>query len=105
MKDVGWIEAASVKTPIKYAFARSTGDGRVVTVVTAKAIAHIGSKLPDAKPREGYDLATAVLVLDAAGKGHGEFAPAGKITVKENDAIAIEDYGGSTVWLKDIVKK
>ena len=104
MKDVGSIEAASTKTPIKYAFARPIGGGRLVTVVTAKAIAHLGSNLPDAKPRDGYDVATALLVLDTAGQGHGEFAPAGKITVKD-DAIAIEDYGGSVVWLTGVAKK
>jgi hypothetical protein len=105
MKDVGWVEAASKKTPIRYAAWRSTGDGRVVTVVTAEPIVHIGADLPDAKPREGYDLAIGVLVLDAAGKGHGECAPAGKIKLQANDAIAIEDYGGATVWLQGIAKK
>jgi hypothetical protein len=104
MEDIGWIDAASTKTPIKYAFERSTGGGRIVTVVTAKPIVHLGSRLPDAKPREGYDLATAILVLEANHEGHGEFAPAGKITIKENDALAIEDYGGSVVWLKGVFK-
>ena len=104
MKDIGWIEAATTKTPIKYAFARPIGGGRLVTVVTAKAIAHLGSNLPDAKPREGYDVATAMLVLDTQDKGHGEFAPAGKITVKD-DTIAIEDYGGSVVWLEMVARK
>ncbi|HEY6931075.1 MAG TPA: hypothetical protein VJA66_15485 [Thermoanaerobaculia bacterium] len=105
MKDLGWVEAASKKTPIRYAAWRSTGDGRVVTVVTPDAIVHLGADLPDAKPRGGYDLAIGVLILDAAGKGHGECAPAGKIKLQSNDAIAIEDYGGSTVWLQGIAKK
>ncbi len=104
MKDIGWIEAGSTKTPIKYAYARTISGGRLVTVVAPNAIAHLGSDLPEAKPREGYDVATAMLVLDAGGKGHGEFAPAGKITVKE-ETIAIQDYGGSVVWLKGITKK
>ena len=104
MKDIGSIEAATTKTPIKYAFARPIGGGRLVTVVTARAIAHLGSNLPDARPREGYDVATAMLVLDTQDKGHGEFAPAGKITVKEG-AIAIEDYGGSVVWLEMVARK
>jgi hypothetical protein len=104
MKDVGWIEAGSTKTPLKYAYARTISGGRLVTVVTANAIAHLGSDLPEAKPREGYDVATAMLVLDAGGKGHGEFAPAGKITVKE-ETLAIQDYGGSVVWLKGVAKK
>ena len=105
MKDIGWIDAASKKTPIRYASSNSTGDGRVLTVVTAEPIVHIGADLPDAKPREGYDLAIGILVLDAAGKGHGECAPAGKIKLQANDAIAIEDYGGATVWLQGITKK
>jgi len=105
MPDIGWIEAASTKTPIKYAFALPTGDGRVITIVTAQPIIHLGANLPDAKSTAGHDLAAAFLVLDASGKGHGEFAPAAKMKLQADGSIAVEDYGGSVVWLRDIAKK
>jgi len=106
MKDAGWIEAESKKIPIKYAFSRPTGGGgKVVTVVAPQPIAHLGGDLPDAKPKTGYDFTLVFLVLDAQGRGHGEFHPASKIKVQQGGAIATAGYGADTVWLVDIVKK
>jgi hypothetical protein len=105
LPDVGWVDAAGKRTPIKYAFARPSGGGRLLTILCAQPIVHIGEGLPDAKPREGYDIASAFLILDASGKGHGECAPAGKVKLGADGSVAIEDYGGMTVWLTDVAKK
>ena len=104
MKDIGTIEVGEQKTPIKYAYSYPTGDGRIVTVITAKPIAFLGAGLPEAKPRAGHDVATALLVLDAKGGGHGELAPAATVKANESGAIVVDDYGDSQVWLKDIAK-
>lgn len=104
MPDVGVIETANTKTPIKYAYATPTGGGRLITLVTAKAILHIGGDLPDAKPKKGYDLALAFLILDANDKGDGELALATKVNVDAKGAIVTEDYGPATVHLTDVSK-
>jgi hypothetical protein len=104
MGDVGYIEVGPTRTPLKYAYARSTGGGRMVTVATATPILHLGGTLPDAKPKEGYNLALALLVLDATDAGTGELAPAAKVKVNESGALVTEDYGSEVVRLTGIAK-
>lgn len=105
LPDVGYIAIGATKTPVKYAYARSTGGGHLVTAVTAKAIYYLGGSEPNAKPKEGYDLALALMVLDANDTGDGELAPAVKLKVDENGAIVTQDYGKETVRLTKIAKQ
>jgi len=104
MKDRGEIDAGEWKAPIRYAFARSTGSGRVLSLVTAQPLLHIGAGLPDSKPKTGYDVAVAILVLEADGSGHGEIAPAAKVHMNASGAIVVDDYASAKVWLKGIKK-
>jgi hypothetical protein len=104
MPDVGYIQVGEKRTPIKYAYARPTGSGRIVTVVSAKAIYYLGGSEADAKPKAGYDLALALLVLDANDTGDGEFAPAAKVSVDANGAVVTQDYGSEVVRLTKIAK-
>ena len=104
MKDAGTIEVGSQKTAIKYAYSYPTGEGRIVTVITAKPIVFLGAGLPEAKPKAGHDVATALLVLEGSGAGHGELAPAATVRTNESGAIVVDDYGDAQVWLKDVVK-
>jgi hypothetical protein len=104
MKDAGTIEVGQRKTAIKYAYSRPTGDGRLVTVITAEPIVFLGAGLPEAKPKAGHDVAAALLVLDGSGAGHGELAPAATIKTNESGAVVVDDYGDAKVWLKDVAK-
>jgi hypothetical protein len=104
MPDVGVIETANTKTPIKYAYASPAAGGRLITIVAAQPIVHLGGDLPDAKPKKGYDLALAFLVLDANDTGDGEFALATKVRVDAKGAIVTEDYSPATVHLKGVSK-
>jgi len=91
-------------TPTRLTIERTTDKGRLRTIVTDKPILFLGSGLPGAKPKQGYDFAVADLEVDASGKGTGTLAPAAKITVK-GDAFVVEDYGAEQVELKDVAKK
>ena len=103
---LGYVEGGNkVKVPVKFAFPRSTGGGKIVTIVCNEPIVHIGGDVPNAKPKAGYDLAYVLLVLDADGKGTGEVAPAAKLKIRDDGALVTEDYGAETVWLKDVVRK
>ncbi len=104
MRDRGVLEVGERRAPIKYAGTRPVGSGRIVTVLTAEPLLHMGSGLPDAKPSAGYDVAVALLVLDANSEGHGELAPAAKVKTNESGAVVIEDYGAAKVWLKGVAK-
>jgi len=103
---LGYVEGGNkVKVPVKFAFPRSTGGGKIVTIVCNEPIVYIGGDAANAKPKAGYDLAYVLLVLDADGKGTGEAAPAAKLKFRDDGALVTEDYGAGTVWLKDVVRK
>jgi hypothetical protein len=104
MPDLGFIEVGGKRTPVKYAYTRPVAGGRLVTAVTADAILHLGSSMPDAKPKAGFDLALALLVLDAKDTGEGEFAPAAKIKANDQGAVVVDDYGSDLVRLTGISK-
>jgi hypothetical protein len=105
MDDIGFIQVRDRRTPIKYAYARSVGGGRMITVVSAQPIVHLGGDAPNAKPKAGYDLALALLVLDAADTGTGELAPAVSLKVNESGAIETKDYGSEVVRLAGVKKQ
>jgi hypothetical protein len=101
---LGYIEVGQRKNTLKYAYARSVGSGRMVTVFADKPIGFLGEKLPDPKPKAGYDLAFALLNMPGSGKGSGELGPAVKVKV-DAGAVVTEDYGAEVVTLTDIEKK
>jgi hypothetical protein len=103
MKDAGVLQVGDRLTPIKFAAERPTGSGRLVTVLTAEPVIFIGGGLPDARPRNGFDLALAILDLQEGG-GTGELVPAAKIGVDDGGALLTEDYGAMVVWLHDLVR-
>lgn len=105
MKDIGFIEGPKKKVAVKYAFARPVGSGRLVTVVAAEPMGALKSDLSMTAPKDGYDLALAILVLDADDKGTGEFTPAAKVKLREDGALTTEDSSTETIWLKGVAKK
>jgi hypothetical protein len=104
MPDIGFIEMAKRRTPVKYAYARPTGAGRLITVVTAQPILFLGGAAPDAKPKAGFDLALALLILDGNNAGDGELAPAAKVKMNETGAIVTDEYGSEVIRLTGIAK-
>lgn len=103
-KSAGSIQVGGKQTPIKYAYARPVGSGRLITLITAEPIYFVGGDLPDAKPKAGYDLGLVLLDLSSA-KGSGEVAPAAKIKVDSQNAVVTDDYGAEVVRLTNIVRK
>jgi hypothetical protein len=104
-KDVGSIQVGATKTVVKYAYVRSTGSGRLITLVTAQPIHFVGGDLPDAKPKAGYDLGLVLLEVDPSKPGHGEVAPAAKVRVDAQKAIVSDDYGAEVVRLSNVVRQ
>jgi hypothetical protein len=103
LPDLGYITLGEKRTPLKYAYARPTGSGRLITVVTAQPLFFIGGAEKNAKPKTGYDLGLALLVLDGNDAGDGELAPAVRVKV-ENGAIVTDDYGSEKVRLVKVAK-
>jgi hypothetical protein len=102
---LGYVQGAKVRVPVKFAWPRSTGSGKIVTIVCAEPIYFIGGDAPNAKPKAGYDFGYVLLILDANGKGTGEAAPAAKLKIREDGALVTDEYSGETVWLKDVARK
>jgi hypothetical protein len=100
--DAGFVQIGNRRTAIKFASQRSTGSGRLVTIVTAEPIVHLGAGLPESQSREGFDVAVAILDLSGAGGGTGELAPAAKVGVDESGGLRIQDYGATVVWLNGL---
>jgi hypothetical protein len=103
--DAGTLQLGSRPAKIKYAYARNSGGGRILTIVTADPIVLLGRGLPDAKPTAGFDLGLVLLDMSASGPGKGEVVPAAKVKVDAQGAIVTEDYSGETVQLTQVVKK
>jgi hypothetical protein len=103
--DIGTVQLGSRQTAIKHAYARSTGHGQLVTVVTAEPLVFLGAGMPQSKPTTGYDLGLVMLEVAASGPGRGELVPATKVRVDEQGAIVTEDYSGEVVQLSNVVKK
>ena len=104
-EDAGSVQIGGRETPIKYAYSRSTGSGRLITVVTAEPIVFIGAGLPGAKPTAGYDLGLVLLDTAATGPGRGELVPATKIRVNAEGGIVTEDYSGEVVSLSNVTRR
>jgi hypothetical protein len=104
MPAIGHIDVGDRQNPIKYAYARPVASGQLVTVFSDRPILYLGEKLPNPKPKAGYDLAFALLNLPASGKGNGELGPAARAKI-DGGAIVTEDYGAEVVRLTDIEKK
>jgi len=75
---------------------RTTDQGRLLTMITEKPIVHLGSGLPNAKPKAGYDFAVLDLEVGAKGAISGTLAPAARITLKQG-AFVIQDYSAELV--------
>jgi hypothetical protein len=102
---IGSVVVGKTNTAIKYANVRTTGDGRLITVITATPIAFIGAGLPGAQPKTGFDLGLVMLKVATSGAGHGELVPATKVKFNELGAIVTDDYSEEVVTLSNVIAK
>jgi hypothetical protein len=102
---IGSVIVGTTVTSIKYAYEHLTPEGKLITVVTGSPIAYVGASVPGATPKSGFYLGLLMLVLPAAGPGHGELVPAAKVRMDEQGAIVTEDYSGEVVPLSNVIGK
>src|SRR3954468_20985084 len=103
-KPMGTVNIGKSSSTIKYAYARPTSGGRLVTIVTGTPIAYIGASLPGAATKNGFYLGL-VLVELAGGASHGEIAAATKVKLNDQGAVVTDDYSSELIRLLDIVAK
>jgi hypothetical protein len=102
---IGSLQVGKTNTPIKYAYSRLTGSGRLITVITDSPIAFLGAGEPGAPPTKGFDLGLVLLQVPLWGAGSGELAPAATVRMDEEGAIVTDDYGAEVVRLTNVTGK
>jgi hypothetical protein len=105
-QDAGTVKLGAQTAAIKHAFARSTGDGRLITAITSEPLVFLGAGLPGAKSTAGYNLGLVLVQISAKGTGSGELVPAAMVRVGDQDAIITEAYNAAdTVRLTNVAAK
>jgi len=97
---IGTVDVGGLKTPLKYAYAIEINGRRQITLVTADPVA-----MPNVKHEPGYDVGFILLDLDASGSGVGEFVPAAKAHVDDQNAIVTENSSAGMLRLTGITRK
>ena len=62
-----------------------------------------GAGLPDAKPKEGYDLAVIDFVVNRKGNRSGTLAPAASVTLNQGTFV-VQDYASEPLRLPAVRK-
>ena len=104
VKPTGSIQlGAGPATTTRMAVERQTDKGRLITIVSDTPILHLGSGVPGAKAKEGYDFAVLDLEIGKTG-GSGTLNPAARIGVK-NGAFVVDGYASDPVRLTAVTAK
>ncbi len=105
MKTLGTITLGKTPYDAKYAYAMTSSEGRIITVVTATPIFFIGAGAPGAKPTAGHDFGVVTIEVNDAGSGTGTLTPAASVKTSDSGAIVVQDYSVELVTLPDVRKK
>jgi hypothetical protein len=105
MKTLGTITLGKTPFDAKYAYAMTSSEGRIITLVTTRPMFFLGAGAPDAKPRGGHDFGVVTIEVNDAGTGRGTLTPAASLKMSESDAIVVQDYSAELVTLPNVRKK
>ena len=105
MKTLGKITVGKTQFDAKYAYAMTSSEGRIITVVTTTPMFFVGAGAPSAKPTTGHRLGVVTIEVNDAGSGRGTLTPAATVKMTDSDAIVVEDYSVELVTLPDVRKK
>jgi hypothetical protein len=100
----GRFEVGSRTASIRYAKQVESEKSRVITLVIDTPVYFIGGGVPDAKPREGYDVAVVQLTMDPSGVGEGRMAVAAKVK-PGTDGPDVDAYEGKPITLRSVMRK
>ncbi|HTI37106.1 MAG TPA: hypothetical protein VL484_06085 [Vicinamibacterales bacterium] len=89
---------------IRWARKQPSKNGHVISLVTDGPVYYVGAGLPDAKPREGYDVAVIRIDLDSSNTGTGTMAAAARVKAGGASGVEIEDYGAEPVKLVSVMR-
>ena len=96
---VGTLEVAGETFKIRWAREVPNETGRVISLITERPVAFIGSTRRGAKPTAGYEVAVIQLTLDKTGHGTGEMAAAARVKPGGETGVRIDSYTDKPVAL------
>jgi hypothetical protein len=102
---VGRLEVGNKTFTIRWARQKDTPTGRTISFVVDSPVYFIGGGLPDAKPREGFDVAVIQLTMDSSGLGEGKMAAAAKVKPGGDTGVEIEAYDAEPVTLRSVMRQ
>ena len=105
MKTLGKVTLGKTTFDAKYAYAMTSSEGRIITVVTTTPMFFVGAGAPGAKPKSGHDFGVVTIEVNDAGSGRGTLTPAASLRMSPADAFVVEDYSAELVTLPDVRKK
>lgn len=105
MKTLGKVTVGKTPFDAKYAYAMTSSEGRIITLVTATPMFFLGAGAPSAKPTSGYDFGVVTIEVNDAGSGKGTLTPAASLKMSDSDAFVVQDYSVELVTLPDVRKK
>jgi hypothetical protein len=104
-KDLGTIQIGGRQTPIKYAFAHVTPEGRLIAVAAIEPIALPDTGAPRARARPGFEVGVIFLDVPASAPASGQLIPNASVSVDAEGSIVAEDSSGDVVLLTDVTRK
>ena len=91
---VGTLQLGERSVPVKYAYVRTTGNGRLITAITSERI--FASAPEGSRPAA---MGFVLIELPDTEPGHGELMMAAKVRVDERDAIVTDTYDSDDVLM------
>jgi hypothetical protein len=101
---VGRVVVGDISVPVRWARQERTPGGRTITLVTEKPAYFVGGGRPDAKPRAGYEVGAARLMVDEIGLGSGTFVLAARMKLDANAPMGVtfDPYSGAPIALASV---
>jgi hypothetical protein len=102
---VGSLQVGTRSTPIKYAYAVSADNRRLITVVTGSPIMLDGASRATPATEPGFDLGLVLLDVPSSGSGTGDLVPATKIRVEQDNSIVTEHASPDLIRLSNVIAR
>jgi hypothetical protein len=102
--EVGYVEMAGRKVPVRWARQQAKDLGRTISIVTESPIFFVGGGDIDAKPRAGFEVAVIQLDVDTIGLGTGSMAAAARVKPGGATGVEIDDYAETPIKLVTVRK-
>jgi hypothetical protein len=103
--DVGYVEHATAKFTIRYARETKNERGRRIDVVTDRPVFFVGGGAPEARLRDGFDVAVLRMEVDVIGFGNGVMAAAARLKLAADGGVQIDDYAEQPIKLFAVMRK